>query len=286
MGFKSATQYDVEKLGDFFRLANDGDYAKVIFMYQSPKDVMLVDAHYINTNDYTGYVQCLGKKNGCPACLKQTRGKDGTVYNGIRIQTELFIPMYVLESTDTQFTGQPKIYFWDRTRSFQSVLDSSVFKSYPDPSKYVFQITRHGVPRDPATRYEIRAIATATKTYDEILKESDYPTILEHYEHICKGYSKDELERLLNDNAPGQLNPYTPGANIGFTPAPRVTVTEEDLPAVEAPTVDPTAYAGVADSVPAVPEATIEIPGADVLDSPDTSEPIEIGDTDDITIDF
>ena len=94
------------------------------------------------------------------------------------------------------------------------------------------------------------------------------------------------MERLLNDNAPGQLNPYTPGANIGFTPAPRVTVTEEDLPAVEAPTVDPTVYAGAIDSATVVPEATVEIPEADVLDSPNTSDSIEIGDTDDTTIDF
>lgn len=231
MGFRSIDDYDSEKYGNLFRLQNHGDSAKVIFLYRSTKDVMVVDAHYLITDSYTGYAQCLGRNNGCPACNYVSRNRQGHEYKGIRIQTELFIPLYVLESSDPQFKG-PGIYFWDRTTTFQAQLMNDVFRSYPDPSKYVFSVIRDGQPRDRNTRYKLQACATSPYTYDQILSNAGV-TFPEYYNTVCKAYSADEMSALLNPQGIASPNP-----SLGqYNAIPRVSVDDAALPEMSIPEV-------------------------------------------------
>lgn len=215
MAFKKVNDYNNDKFGGLFLLRNDGDTADVIFMYRSVDDVLVADTHYVKSADYSGYVHCTGR--GCPACGKN-----------IRVQTKLFIPMFNITAGELQF--------WDRTMRFENQLQQDVFAKYPNPSEFVFRITRHGVANDVNTTYSIMAIGRNTfKSYNEILAENgiSYPA---HYEKVCREVSETELASMLSSgsstgssNSNGNAMPEysyqaTPrvafNANTGATSAP------------------------------------------------------------------
>ena len=181
MAFKTVQEFNKERGYDnYFTLRNDGDSADVIILYRSTSDVLIADAHYIKSNDYTGYVHCCGR--GCPACGKN-----------ISVRNKLFVPLYNLNSN--------KIEFWDRSTFFENQLNQDVFNRYPNPSEFVFRITRHGQARDVNTTYEIRAVGRNDQLpYDVILANFGKTSILDFYDNIIKEYSTSELENMLNSN--------------------------------------------------------------------------------------
>lgn len=177
MGFKKVNDYNNEKFGGLFLLRNDGDTADVIFMYRGIDDVLVADTHYIKSSDYSGYVHCCGR--GCPACNR-----------GIRVQTKLFIPLYNITEGQLQF--------WDRSMRFENQLQQDVFSRYPNPSEFVFRITRKGAAGDVNTTYSITAVGRNTSmSYDKILSDNDtsYP---EHYEAVCRDIGAAELSAMLS----------------------------------------------------------------------------------------
>lgn len=215
MAFKKLSEYNAERYGNKFVLRNDGDSADVIFLFRSEDDVMAAEAHYINSADYSGYVHCNGR--GCPACAK-----------GIRVQHKLFVPVY-------NVTNQ-QIEFWDRSIKFENQLKRDVFSMYPNPSEYVFKITRKGQANDINTIYEIRVIAANNlMSYDEILRSvnSQMP---DYYETIIKEFDSSTLYDMLNvtvqkpetDLPSYKIIPRN-GANIGaFDAVKGVADIEED----------------------------------------------------------
>lgn len=225
MGFKSVKSYNETKFGNVFRLVNDGDHADVIFMYESDDDIMVVDCHYIKSSDFSGYVQCTG--SGCPACGK-----------GIRTQTKLFVPMYNL-TTD-------QLEFWDRTMQFEPQLMQDVFKRYPNPSEYVFRITRHGVYRDVNTTYTIEPIARNSSNPFSVICANNHVTFPEYYNTICKDMTNDQIFSLLNQSG-------TPTPNNEYVPIPR-TSAQVDLSEVAAQLSDYSVVAPAQDS--AVPDSS------------------------------
>lgn len=206
MAFKSVEDHDQERYKYLFRLENDGEQEEVIFLYQSRKDMLKGNAHYIRSNEYNGYVECLGA--GCPACAK-----------GIPLQTDkIFIPVYIIA------TGEIK--FWDRSGGFQHQMDRDVFSRYPNPSEFVFSITRHGEWRSRDTKYEIKAIYRNTSMmYDQLLAQC-HATFPEFYSNICKEYSMAELSKLLTVNAApaAELAEYVPTPRAGFAAMPETYV--------------------------------------------------------------
>lgn len=201
MGFKTMEQFNETKYGDKFILQNDGDYADVIFLYTSTKDVLVADAHYVKSNEYSGYVHCNG--GGCPACAK-----------GIRVQNKLFIPLYNVKTNEIQF--------WDRTTRFEPQLMAEVFSKYPNPSEFVFRITRHGVSGDINTKYQI--IATANNnvmSYSEILAKFN-TKMPDCYESICRDVDAGTLANWVNSigSASGSVGSTSTLPNYVATPRP------------------------------------------------------------------
>lgn len=197
MAFKKVNDYNNEKFGGLFLLRNDGDYADVVFMYRSEDDALVADTHYVKSSDYSGYVHCCGR--GCPACEK-----------GIRVQTKLFIPIFNISSNELQF--------WDRTMRFENQLKHDVFANYPNPSEYVFRITRKGAPNDVNTTYSIMVIGRNTfKSYDDIISEYNvsYP---DHYETICKEMSESELRAMLSNGSTQSQPSAMPEYSYNATP--------------------------------------------------------------------
>lgn len=210
MAFQSVEEFNDERYHDMFRLTGDKDSAEVIFLYRSKKDELKVTAHYIKTNTYSGYVHCCGED--CPACARH-----------FRLDTKLFVPMYVLKHTD-RLHGErkiDKIEFWDKKVTFDKQLNQDVFYNYASPVEYVFRITRNGEASDRGTRYEIRAIAKNTMiSYDDILAKfnAEFP---DYYSTIIKEFSVAELSDMLkNTNAP--YGSSSAGADLPeYTPTPR-----------------------------------------------------------------
>lgn len=235
MAFKTMREHNEEKFGGLFLLRNDGDYADVVFLYQNVDDVLIADTHYIKSPEYNGYVHCCGR--GCPACSK-----------GIRVQTKLFIPM--LNITDNE------IQFWDRSTRFENQLMSDVFSKYPNPSEFVFRITRNGAAGSVDTTYTIMAVGrNSTKTFGQILAEHN-KTFPDAYEQVCRDVPAGMLYNMLNATAPAapepaempnyQVTPRRSSVASPVIPASQVVnvPASTDVPGEYAPAVN-TEYAGV-----------------------------------------
>lgn len=233
MAFQSLQAYNEQRYGGMFLLKDDGDFADVVFLYRSVDDVLVADTHYIKSADYSGYVHCCGR--GCPACAKN-----------IRVQSKLFIPLYVIEDDE--------IRFWDRTMRFEPQLSNDVFRHYPNPSEFVFRITRHGKSGDINTTYDISVVGKNTvKSYDEILAGSNavFPN---YYEKVCRDVPAVELKTMLNPapedaagNNEGYVSPYA--ASIpDYQIKPRVTAKPAEVHVVPSSTISvPEAEADVGD---------------------------------------
>lgn len=203
MGFKSMEDYNSQRYGNFFRLQNDNDTAIVVIMYRGTQDVMMADTHYVKSDEYSGYVTCCDK--GCPACQK-----------GLRVQPKIFVPVYVIKTSDV--SGQTDcVQFWDRSTRFQPQLVNDVFRNYPNPSEYLFQITRHGVVGDINTTYDIRAIErNNVMSYDAICSKFNikFPDC---YNMVCRDVDSFELSRLVQDYGQNPTNSgYASSFNNGY----------------------------------------------------------------------
>ena len=212
MAFKKLKDYNEDRFGGWFLLRDDGDYADVIFLYQSTDDVLVADTHYIKSSDYSGYVHCCGR--GCPACNKN-----------IRVQSKLFIPMFNITDKEVQF--------WDRSTRFEYQLMKDVFEKYPNPSEIVFRITRHGEAGSMDTRYEISARARNNiYSYEKLLSENSI-AFPDSYNSICKEYTTDELYDVLNSGESTSVS-YNDMPDYEVKPRESTKVTETpDIPESE-----------------------------------------------------
>lgn len=223
MAFKTVKSYNEERYGGLFTLQNDGDTADVVFLYQSVDDVLVADTHYIKSLDYNGYVHCTGDRRNCPACQK-----------GIRIQTKLFIPVYNIQKNE--------IEFWDRTPRFEPQLMQDVFKNYPNPSEFVFRITRHGVAGDINTTYEINVVGNNRfKPYGQILAEHNAISP-DFYSQVCREVSAEDMRKMISDSSTPTTD-YNPSYAATPRGAAAANVTSVETPTVEMPTYsEPPAY--------------------------------------------
>jgi len=130
--------------GGFFSLRDDGDQARVRFMYDSFDDVEAFSVHKVanpKNPKSSYYVNCLREYNDpvdmCPFCREH-----------MNTTVKLFIPLYDVES------GQAKT--WDRGKKFISRI-SSICKRYEKDSlvSHTFTIERNGAAGDTSTTYEI-----------------------------------------------------------------------------------------------------------------------------------
>ena len=237
MAFKSFDKYLEDKNGSFFLLPNDKDFADVIFLYRNVQDVLIADTHYIKSPDYSGYVHCCGR--GCPACGK-----------GIRIQTKIFIPLYNYKTN--------RIEFWDRSNHFERQLQNDLLSKFPNPSEYVFRVTRNGEAGSVDTTYSIVAQGkNSSYSYDKILADNGIQ-LPDGYSAVCKDCTPAELNDMLNANAPAPTTEYS------YIPTPRASANDYQPASVAIPepvSVDPPAY-GPVPEVPAAVPGAVEVPTA------------------------
>lgn len=243
MAFKSVKEFNDNRYHNLFRLINDGEYADVVFLYQSMKDMLVAQAHYIKSSEYSGYVHCC--ETGCPACAKN-----------IRVQTKLFVPVYNIT--------KGVIEFWDRTIKFEPQLEQDVFNKFPNPSEFVFRITRHGVPNDINTTYGIVAVGKNTLGSYQAILDKFNAKMPDYYSNIIREVSVANLSAMLQsgDSNVASMPEYTPIPRPGYQSSiPDTYVGASDAVATQAAPIE-------VSEVPDASDIAADIAGDDDLPEP------------------
>ena len=187
--YQDADNYGGNGGGGYFSLKNDGDVARVRFMYESAEDVVGHAVHEVEIDGKKRYVNCLRAYNEplseCPFCEAR------------KFQVaKLFIPIYNIDEDRTQT--------WERGKQFFAKI-SSLCARYPDVVAHEFEIERHGKPGDTQTTYEIYEVG-----HDDT-KLSDLPELPNIDGGIVLDKTADEMIEYLETGAfPDEENDAQP----------------------------------------------------------------------------
>ena len=125
---EQADKYYSGGSSEWFQLKNDGDVARVQFMFDSIEDIPTFSTHRIKIGDKERQVDCLRMPGDpiekCPLCEA-----------GIPARAARFVIMYQLDDQ--------KVKIWERGRQFISKLQGLINR-YSPLSEHVFEIERHG----------------------------------------------------------------------------------------------------------------------------------------------
>ena len=155
--YGDADRYGNTNTSNFFSLKDDGDVARVRFLYDSIQDVEGVAVHEVTIDGRTRYVNCLREYDDsidkCPLC-----GAHKTQL------AKFYIPLYDVDS------GQVKL--WERGKKFIGKI-SSLCARYPHLCSHIFEIERHGRKGDTSTTYEIYEVGHDETTLKELPSAPD-----------------------------------------------------------------------------------------------------------------
>lgn len=146
----------------YFKLSNDGDIAKVRFLYNSADDIEGYAVHELEIDGKRKYINCLREYNepvdNCPFCRER-----------MQVKAKLFVPIY---NEDEQ-----KVQIWERGKKFFGKLSGICSRYSKNPIvSQTFEIERNGKPGDTQTTYEI--FRTDEAPDDSQLDDFDMPEIL------------------------------------------------------------------------------------------------------------
>ena len=161
---EEADNYGGGGTGGYFSLKDDGDTARVRFMYNDINDLEGYAVHEVTVDDRKRYVNCLRDYNSpiddCPFCRDHNRQI-----------AKLFIPIYNIE--------EDKVQVWERGKKYFAKMTSLISRYANADTPFcaqVFDIERHGKKGDTSTQYEIYPVGGADGTTLDDLPE--LPTIL------------------------------------------------------------------------------------------------------------
>lgn len=131
--------YGSENSSEWLRLQDDGDVARVQFLYNDYNELDTFACHKVAVGDNDRYVDCKRDYDSpiddCPFCAA-----------GLPVKPVMILSMY--DHSD----GKVKI--WERGKTFRKKMEA-LFNRYPDLSNTVFEIERRGKKGDQKTTYEI-----------------------------------------------------------------------------------------------------------------------------------
>lgn len=185
--YADADKYGGQGGAGYFSLKNDGDVARVRFMYNSLDDVVGYAVHQVEIDGKKRYVNCLREYNSpiddCPFCKAR------------KFQTvKLFIPIYNVD--------EQKVQVWERGKKFFAKM-SSLCGRYADRDNLVqheFDIERHGAKGDQTTSYEIYEVSKDETSL------ADLPE-LPNMDTLVLEKTAEEMQYYLDNNKfPGDRN--------------------------------------------------------------------------------
>lgn len=164
---------------NFFSLKDDGDIARVRFMYNDLNDVTGYAVHEIEVDGNKRYVNCLRNynepKSKCPCCA-----------NDYMQRAKLYVPLYNVDTKEVQL--------WERGKKFLGKLQSICTRYARQDSplvNHVFEIERHGKKGDTQTTYEIYEVGSDDTTLQ------DLPEVIEPLGNVILDKSYDELDSYV-----------------------------------------------------------------------------------------
>jgi len=190
-GVNDADNYGGNGGSSFFALKNDGDVARVRFMYNGMDDVVGFAVHDVTLDDKRKYVNCLRAynepKSKCPFCEANNFQR-----------AKLYIPVYDVDE------GEVKI--WERGKNFFQKM-ASLCARYSSADKplvsHIFEVERRGKKGDTNTVYEIYETGCDETTLE------DLPEIPDILGSIVLDKTAEEMREFLdtgefpnNDGAP------------------------------------------------------------------------------------
>lgn len=200
---EQADKYYSGGSSEWFQLKNDGDVARVQFMFDSIEDIPTFSTHRIKLGDKERQVDCLRMPGDpmekCPLCEA-----------GIPAKAARFVVMYQLDDN--------KVKIWERGRQFISKLQGLINR-YSPLSAHVFEIERHGRAGDQSTKYEIYPVDSVAP---EDISQMEQPelegslvlkkTVAEMEEYLETGEfpSTQDAEPVRRRAQGNQSSGYTP----------------------------------------------------------------------------
>ena len=164
---------------NFFSLKDDGDVARVRFMYNDLKDVVGYAVHEIEVDGNKRYVNCLRSynepKSKCPCCA-----------NDYMQKAKIYVPLYNVDTKEVQL--------WERGKKFLGKLQSICTRYARQDSplvNHVFEIERNGKKGDTQTTYEIYEVGSDGTTLQ------DLPEVIEPLGNVILDKSYDELDSYV-----------------------------------------------------------------------------------------
>lgn len=165
--------------GGFFGINNDKEVKEVRFLYNNEADIEGFSVHKVQVGDKERYVNCLRSYKDpvdkCPFCQAQ-----------IKTQVKLFIPVYNM--------AEDQVQIWDRGKKMFEKMSSlcSRYASRENLVQHIFEVERHGKPKDTSTTYEIYE----TDMDDTTLEDFELPVILGG---LVMDKSADDMEYYLEN---------------------------------------------------------------------------------------
>lgn len=163
----------------YFNLKNDGDMARVKFMYDKVSDVETYAVHEVEINGFNRHVDCLKDAEGngtCPFCDK-----------GFRRVARTFFKLYNADK-DT-------VEVWDcgikRAPLIENLLKMSQSEKLVNNC---YEIIRHGKPKSTDTTYELIFKGTDSTVL------TDLPEAPEIYGRYVLKKTAEEMEYFITHN--------------------------------------------------------------------------------------
>lgn len=192
-GYNDVDNYGGNGGSSFFSLKNDGDTARVRFLYNGMEDVAGYAVHEVTVDDKHRYVNCLREynepKSKCPFCA-----------NNNFQRAKLYIPLYDIDA------GEVKI--WERGKNFFSKM-SGICARYASGNtplvSHTFDVERHGKKGDTSTTYEIYETGSDDTRLEDLPEAPDVlgPIILDKSASDMEFYL-EEGYFPNNDGAPSR----------------------------------------------------------------------------------
>lgn len=185
--------------GGFFSLADDGDIAKVRFLYEEEdgSDVDYYVVHEVEIDGKKRYVNCLAvddeghvHKEDCPLCQEK-----------YKMQEKLFLQLYNSDKGEVQV--------WERGKNFVKKILSYINR-YGSLCAQEFEIERKGKKGDTSTTYEFFAMKEDGMTLADFDQERQ-----ELLGGLILDCSAEDMEDILDGvyKVPGSEDNQSSGGN-------------------------------------------------------------------------
>lgn len=181
ISLRDSGKYGSGSTNDFFTLADDGDIARVRFLYEDPdgNDIDYYVVHEVEIDGKKRYVACLAiddegafHPEDCPLCEA-----------GYRRVEKLFLQLYVEE--------EDKVKTWDRGKTFVPKILTYINR-YGSLVAQPIEVERHGKKGDTNTSYELFPLEKDNKTV------ADFPEKQELMGTFILDLSAEECDQILD----------------------------------------------------------------------------------------